>query len=184
MKIDFQLTVEDYIEFNTEFIKSSETMKKSMFIYRYVVSLMFLVAPFVFSRITEIPFLFWMGSFVIAYILWVVFYPRRIIKITEKRILKMLEEADNSEFIGEQSLSLTEDGIEKKSKVSEQKIDWISVQRITETKNLIIVYVSAVSAYIIPVRFFSSAEEKDEFLEILNSKVKTSRNSSDENPAI
>lgn len=169
IKIDFKITKEDYIEFNTYHMEHSPAVKKAIFIQRYIVSLVYLIAPFVFSRISEIPFLFWMIPFAIIYILWVCFYPRRIRRLTEKRIKKMLEEGDNSEFLGDQCMTLTEEGVEKKSPTSERKNSWASVQRIVETKNLLMIYVSAVSAYLVPLRAFEKAEEKEVFLSFLKS---------------
>lgn len=171
MKIDFKLTKEDYIEFNTYHMEHSKVVKKSMFLQRYVVSLVYLIAPFVFSRISDIPFLYWMIPFAIIYILWIVLYPKRIRRLTGKRIKKMLEEGDNSEFLGDQSIILTEEGIEKKSPTSERKNGWASVQRIEETKRLLMIYVSAVSAYLVPLNAFGSEEEKNLFINQIKSKM-------------
>lgn len=168
MKIDFQLTEQDYIDFNVYHMENSKTIKKSVFIQRYIISLIFLIAPFVFYNFADIPFSISMAIFGIIYVIWIAFYPQYLKKSVAKRISKMLEEGNNSDFLGSHSISLTEEGLEESSRLGETKKSWSAIERIDITEAHIFIYASAVSAYIIPTRAFENMKQIDEFIDMLN----------------
>lgn len=80
----------------------------------------------------------------------------------------MLDEGKNADMLGNQSLTLTEDGIVNVSNFSESKTNWGTVENVVETKEHIFIYISAVMAYIIPIRAFQSINQKNEFISSLN----------------
>nr|WP_272507525.1 YcxB family protein [Clostridium aestuarii] len=79
----------------------------------------------------------------------------------------MFNEGKNVNILGSRSLSVTEEGITSVNNSGESKTNWSSVEKITETKKHIYIYISAINAYIIPVRAFKNENEKGEFLNIL-----------------
>lgn len=171
MKIDYQLTKQDYIDFNIFHMNHSKTIKKTLFIHRYIVSLVFLALPFVLSGVSYIPIVFWLVPSVVVYILWVIFYPKYFIGIVKRRLSKMLDEGKNTIPLGRQNISITDDGITEITDHSEAKHGWNVVEDIFETKEHIFVYISAVTAHIIPVRAFKSAEEKNALIEMVNARI-------------
>ena len=74
MKLKYNLTEDDYINFNIAHMKNSKSLKRTMMINRFLTPLIFLVMPFVLVNISNIPFGYWavifcfniyiMGSFV------------------------------------------------------------------------------------------------------------------------
>ncbi len=172
MNIRYTLTKEDYIEFNQHFMNTSKSFKKTMLVQRFGVSLIFLVFPFVISTVSDIPFIYWMVTFSIAYILWILFYPKRVQKMTKKRLMKLLEEGKNEDIVGERTLTVTEEGIEQESRSMTKRTKWEAFERIEETENLWLVYVGTVTAFLIPKKVNGSADEVEDFLAAIRQRIK------------
>ncbi|MTK11455.1 MAG: YcxB family protein, partial [Clostridiaceae bacterium] len=129
----------------------STTLKKSLFVQRYVLSLIFLIIPFIVAKITNIPLWYWLTIFTIYAVLRTIFYPKFFKNRMSKRLLKMVNEGKNMDMLGNRKLSLTEEGIINITKVSESKTRWDAIESIEETEKYIFIYISSVSAYIIPI---------------------------------
>lgn len=168
MKIDYSLTKEDYINFNVFHMDYSKTMRNSIFVQRYLISLVFLIVPFFLSANSQIPFWYWFAVFCITYILWVVFYKRYAIYFLRKRVARMLDEGKNDGLLGARSLSLNENGIASSSAATETKHAWDTVVSVAATDEYIYIYVGAVMAYIVPTRVFAGDEQKTEFLNMVH----------------
>lgn len=78
----------------------------------------------------------------------------------------MLNEGKNSGILDNHSLSITEKGIIDKAEYSEEKFNLI--EKVVESNTHIFIYVSSLSACIIPKRIFNNLEEKQELLNALN----------------
>lgn len=167
MRIDYDLTREDYLAYSIHHMEHSKSIKRSLFIQRYLLSLIFFVFPFIMANATEVPLAFWLAAYTIIYILWVIYYPRYFVRSTKKRITKMINEGKNENLFGAYSIALTEDGVEQTSKTGESSVTWGGIERIDETKDHIFIYLSSVSAYVIPIRAFDNEEQKKEFMRIL-----------------
>ncbi|NMA96108.1 MAG: YcxB family protein [Clostridiales bacterium] len=171
MEIKYQLTKDDYIDFNLYHMEHSASFKRSIFIQRYIVSLIFLIMPFALKSSTDIPFWYWLTICSIVYLVWVIFYNRYMRWNTARRLSKMVDEGKNKDMLGERSLKVFEEGIMQTNELNESKVAWKSIERIAESKSHIFIYTSAVSSYIVPLRAFDDKEQKEEFLRILKTHV-------------
>lgn len=171
MKIDFELTKQDYLDFNMFHLGHSSTIKRSVFMQRYIVSIMYLIMPFVLAQISEIPFIFWGIPSLIVYISWIVFYPKYLKWHVNKTISKMINEGKNAMLLGNHSITLTENGLVETSHLSETKTNWEVIEEVLETEKHIFIYNSAVSAYIIPVSAFKDTNEKEAFMNTLHGYI-------------
>jgi hypothetical protein len=63
MKLEFNITEEDYINFNMHHIDTSKTYRRTIFKQRYIVPIVFLIVPFVLAKISKIPFSYWMVAY-------------------------------------------------------------------------------------------------------------------------
>jgi len=171
MKIDYQLTKQDYVDFNMNYMSNSKTVKKLFIAQRYIVPIIFLLIPFVMIRVTSIPLRYWFDIFLVSSVLWILFYPKYFKWTTSKRMLKMLDEGENTDMLGKRSLTLTEEGIMDSSTLSESKTDWNVIEKITQTQKHIFIFISSAAAYILPVRVFKSENEKKKFITKLNYMV-------------
>ena len=84
----------------------------------------------------------------------------------------MINEGKNADMLGKHSLRLDEEGLVIGSSLSEARTNYGAVEEVVETKEYIYIYVSSISAHIIPVRSFESVQQKDEWINKLNHKVK------------
>ena len=170
MKVEYDLTKEEYIAFNMHYIENSPTLKRSLFIQRYVVALVFLAFPFIFSKIFGAPMLLSFIVYGAIFVAWILYYPKYYMATTKKRILRMIDEGSNANLYGLRSMALTEVGVEEISEHGESRSSWNSIERIDETANHIYIFISSMNAYLVPIRAFEGRTQKDEFMEILKSK--------------
>ncbi|MCB2312820.1 YcxB family protein [Clostridium tagluense] len=170
MNLEYQITKQDYIDFNIYHMTHSVTMKRSLFILRFIFPIIFLVLPIFLIKITDIPLWYWSSVCIISSVLWIIFYPKFMKRSVEKRISKILEEGKTTGILGNHNFSFTEEGVVDKTEFSETKYNVI--EKVVQSETHIFIYVSAVMAYIIPIRIFGSVDEKSEFLNILNKTLK------------
>lgn len=168
MKLKYNLTEEDYINFNIAHMKNSKSLKRTMMINRFLTPLIFLVMPFVLDDISNISFWYWAVIFVLTYILWVVLYEKNVYKINIKRIRKMLEEKRNESLIGERILEIDGENIRIINDRVENIIYIKSIKNIIENDEYIFIYINSISAIIIPIKVFKSIEDKELFKSLLN----------------
>jgi len=167
----YDLNKQDLIDFNMFHITYSKLTRRSYFIQRYILSLSFLFLPFLLRQFTNMPIGYWLAVFILLYLYWVAFYPRRLKKIVSRRISKMLAEGKNNSVVGTHNLAISENGIVDRSETSEAKTQFGSIADIVEDKEHIFIYVNKDSAHIIPIRIFENEDQKKEFLAFLNQKV-------------
>lgn len=168
MELQFELFENDYVDFNMHYMSISPTIKRSIFIQRYIISIIYLIAPFVSAKITDIPLWYWSIGFILLYIIWVIFYPKYFRKRAIKQVVKLLKEGKNVGIIGKYTLSLTPDCIIGINDSGESKTNWGSVENIYDTENHIFIYVGSMKAYIVPLRAFKTKDEKVFFINKLN----------------
>jgi len=168
MKLNYELTEQDYLDFNIYHSKHSPTIKKSILLQRALGPVVFLIAPFLAIRITNIPLWYWLAIFFISSIIWFVFYPKYFNWELSRRVSKLLNEGKNLDMVGSRSINLTQDGLIESTPHSESKVGWDMVEMINETEDYIYIYISAVSAYIVPIRVFKDAKEKETFRNTLD----------------
>ena len=73
MEIKYNLTEEDYLNFNLFHVKNSNTVKRALNIQRFLFPVLFIVISYLFSKMTEISFLGVFIPFLLISILWVIF---------------------------------------------------------------------------------------------------------------
>lgn len=172
MKIDFILTKEDYIAYNIHHIEHSPSMRKSLNIQRYGLAMIFLVFPFIIASLTSIPLPVWLVVYGTVFIVWIKFYPKYFISSTKKRIVRLIEEGNSANLLGERSILLTEDGVEEISPQGESRTTWGSIEKIDETDDYTYIYTSPINAYLVPTRAFEGTAQKSEFLQLLRNHGK------------
>lgn len=170
IKVEYDLTKEDYIAFNMHHIDHSPTIKRSLFIQRYIVALVFLAFPFIFSNMIGVPLLLPLIVYGVIFIVWILYYPKYFTATTKKRILKMIDEGSNDNLFGPRTMTLSESGVEEVSDHGESRSSWRSIEKIDETADHIYIYISSINAYLVPIRAFEDKSQKDTFVERLKDK--------------
>lgn len=165
MEIKYNLTEEDYVNFNLFHFKNSESASKSLNMQRYSIPFIYLIVAYVFSNLADIPFLYAFIPFLIAGILWVLFYPKYFQKRIRSQTKKMIKEGKNEGLLGEHSMLLTEDGIVDTNSNGETKVNWSGIIKMKEDQSNLYLYNSSVSAYILPKRELKNLNEVRAYFE-------------------
>jgi hypothetical protein len=122
--------------------------------------------PLVLNLLSDdIPLWYWYIIFSIVFIFWIIFFPKVFKKSYIKRIKKLLDEGKNSYMFGKNILTLIEDGIIVKTEAIESK--YSHIEKAVVTDKHILIYISAVSAIIIPISCFDTVEDKSTFIKML-----------------
>ena len=177
MRLEYTLTEQDFIAFNLHYAKHSKTVKRSLFFQHYIVAIIFFAVPLSVFLIgppgqvyTEVPFIF-----LLAGIIWIVFYPKYFYNHIERNIKKMLREGSYSKLLGKHHLQITDEGIIETNSGGETKRNWNGIEKIEENEAYIFIYVSSMSANIVPKTAFSRENSKSEFMQSLQVGMESSR---------
>ena len=111
MKLKYNLTENDYINYNIEHIKNSKSIRKSMIINRYITPLIFLVVPFFLYDMETLEFKIYMFIFICLFIVWISFFDKYVYAINRKRLKKVINESNNDDLYGEKILEIIDEVI-------------------------------------------------------------------------
>lgn len=171
MKIDYELSKYDYLDFNMNYMSNLKTGKKVFIAQRYITPIVFFIVALIMTKATSIPQGDSFKGAALCYVLWAIFYPRYFNWASSKRILKMLDENGSEGMMGDHSLTLTERSIINSTPRGDSRTDWKNIKKIIETQKHIFIFISAESAYILPARVFKDENEKKKFTTNLNYMV-------------
>lgn len=163
MEINYELTEKDYLDFNVFHAENSPTIRRSILIQRLIGPVIFLIMPFYATRYTGIPLWYWVIIFGTLGALWYSFYPKYIKWEVSRRTSKLIKEGKDGKILGNKNIKLTPEGIYGTSLYSEEKVKWDSIERIEETEDYIYIFISSISAFIIPIRAFNDTNTKEKF---------------------
>ncbi|MFZ0443610.1 MAG: YcxB family protein [Bacillus sp. (in: firmicutes)] len=159
MEIDYQLTEDDYLNFNMFHVKNSKAIRRTLNMQRFLTPIIFIIASFVLPKIGSISFLGVFITFLVVSILWIIFYPRYFYSYVIRNTKKMIKEGKNDDLLGKHHMILSEEGIIDSTSNGETKVTWSGIQTVSEDKHNIYLYNSSVSAYILPKRELADVEQ-------------------------
>lgn len=168
MKLEYEITNEDYLKFNMHYLDNSADVKRSLFISRIMLTIITLGVAFLTIRDGSI---YGYLYFALIWLVIMVFFKKYFRYFMERKLKKMIKDGKNKGFLGQSSLEVQEDGLYSTSQNAEQKTKWEGVQKIATTSEHIFIYVGELAAIIVPLSSFQDDAQKEEFLQLLNSKV-------------
>ncbi|NRA38034.1 MAG: YcxB family protein [Planctomycetes bacterium] len=155
MKVSFELTMDDWIAFNTYYLYNSKEVRRTktcVQLFAPALVLMLLMYSFVNDEMTVIPTVL----LLLYAVAWFVFYPKRFYKNAIRKTMRIMKEGDNSGFLGAHEISFNDEGFTCVEPESTQMYKWSAVKQTGENDDYIFLYVTAVSAVILPKeKFFS-----------------------------
>lgn len=172
MKVSFELTRQDYIEYNLFYHLNSKESRKAMQKTRYLVPIVFLLLAYPITRLSALPFWWWATVLTIISVVMIIKYPKRFNKIIAKKAEQMLEERNSRGVLGSRTIEITETAIISAGQASETKIKWEAVERICETEYYLYLYTTFIQVCIIPKRAFESNAKMDEFIQTVKKYMK------------
>jgi len=168
IKVDYELTAQDYIDFNLFHMNNSKKMKNILFIQRFIIPLIYFALPFVLARSTNVPFWLWMVAALVVYAVWVKIYPKRMKKSISQKLLRALKEERNAKLMGKHSCTLSKDMIVDIGKGGETKAKWSSILDVIESETHVFIFISDSKAFIIPKRALTTEELRQQFIAKVN----------------
>ncbi|WP_088072301.1 YcxB family protein [Gottfriedia luciferensis] len=160
MKINYEINLEDYIEFNLHHLMHSKTVQKSLWKQRIVVSLIYLILPFLISYFFNLPLLWYLITFSLASILWFLFFPKYFYRSAKNKMIKHLSEKDDHVLFGEHLLKIDENGMKEITQSSVHEIKWDNIVEVKGTIGYFYIYFSSMQAIIIPLEAIKDDMEK------------------------
>lgn len=162
MKINFEITKDDYINFNLHHLENSKSQKNTFNILRYILPIVFSVPLyFIGTGIFNQPSQFWIIVAIIFIVVWIFTYPKQHRNLIVKQTNKLLSEGDNSSIFGSKSLEIVDGDIIVKGDYTSETIALESIKDIKVYDDMILIYISAFVAEIIPRRHLDEEAEKE-----------------------
>jgi hypothetical protein len=169
MVLNFQLTKEDLAAFHLHLYRVLPSMRQRQMVYRS------LAAFVVFFLVAGVLYL--LGSLTLEWYFLVIefglaiptffIYPIIDEKLYRQKSLKTIKEGRNKDLVGDCTVSIDETSITSTTNRGDFHEFWTTVQRIEETDTYTYIFVSDVSAFIIPRRVFSTPDDYQTFRDTL-----------------
>ncbi len=149
MQVQFDQKEDDIIAFNMFHMKHSPAMRRQRRFITWGVLCLGTACSLWISNI-------W--PFLVA-VLWAALFFGLIRILSKRNIRKLIREGRNAGLLGPCIVTISLDGIAKKTEVSETRYKWSSIERIAVTDKHAFVYLNALTVFIMPKRAFGLPSE-------------------------
>lgn len=173
MVVKYEVTKQDYIDFNLNFIETSRVMRRSLFVKRFLYPVFFLAFASLLDSVFDIPLTVLLIAVAIVSVVWILTYVKWFKRSITKKVSKLLDSGRVPGLIGAHELELGEGHLTDRTQESSTRYE--AVENIQITESHIFVYVSDVMAYMVPKKAFESQERMATFLEKLKQYKATSK---------
>lgn len=161
MEFKFEVTEEDYIKFNLYHMENSPSQKKTFNLLRYLLPLLFSVPIYAIGTVLfKQPKIYWIVIAILFVLIWIITYPNQYKKLIKKQTKKLLQEGDNSSIFGEKTMMIDENNIKVLGKFTSETILKKSIKDIKVYNDMILIYLSGITAQIVPTRYLNDESKK------------------------
>ncbi len=148
MKLQFDVTIDDLIEFHRHFFSTSKSVRRQRRIVIGTVTAISATTIVLTAR--SLP----LNLRLAAAALFAVFFPLmlRLIhtKSLDRSVRSLLAESGTEGVVGRHTLVADESGLTEETSVNETRHAWSAVQRIDETDDYVFIFISSLQAHTIP----------------------------------
>lgn len=180
MKVEFEHTREDYMDFSYEVTEGSMTIKNSLIklgtfggllflfgICFLLVNLILLNDQFILYMIS----IFSMGYGIYVLIRFVLFRKLFVRNVVERTV----RDRRIYTYLGPNVVELSEKGVRRRNSFRDERVYWKGILKVVETDKHIFIHDTDVSAFIVPKRAFATKRERKEFIRFANEMIEASR---------
>ncbi|HHW61439.1 MAG TPA: YcxB family protein [Syntrophomonadaceae bacterium] len=167
MTVKYELTLEDYLDFNIYHVMQSKTARQALLVQRIMVAMIFVALPLVINRIVGIDLKTWMPMSLFMAVLAFLFYRNFFEANIKKNLVKILAEGSPAGIIGRHKISFDEEEIVERNERGKATISWSNVEKFAENGQSFFLYYSPENAYIIPFRAFRDPAHREEFIDMV-----------------
>jgi len=171
MRVDYDVTKKDFIDFNLFHMKkSSATRTIKIFTYGIPIILIgwiLLSNSVSFDDLIIRIVIFICMAAALVVMLWLTS------KLSSKLIVsRLFNEGKNKDVLGKHTIIIDDEGLIETTENSENRTKWAGIEKIVCSDTAILVYNSAISAYIIPKRAFENERCMNDFYEFIKERIK------------
>jgi hypothetical protein len=148
MRIRYEIAVEDLLAFSVHHHQKSPTLRRNRFLTVVVLAGMIVWLSFVAAESLRIPEVLWIGTALAA--LFAVVYLRTWKRGMNRVMTKLYAEGRNRGALGVHLAELRDEGFYRRTSCGEQTVFWNGIERIESIPGYTFVYVSALSAHVLP----------------------------------
>uniref|UniRef100_UPI0032174246 YcxB family protein n=1 Tax=uncultured Draconibacterium sp. TaxID=1573823 RepID=UPI0032174246 len=164
MEINVDLTREDYIDFNKYFF-----LKKGLKKRIYIVIIIALMIPLIVDYGQPFEIFTYLKTAVLAgFIFGLIYFGGMMITI--KRTGKL--PSDNGSLLGKKKFIITDEGLVEDCESNRNLQKWKGIKSIETNDNSIFIFIDTLVAYVIPKRSFKDEAEIENFIKIIQEKIK------------
>jgi len=165
MKLQYELTNQDFIDFNINFIETSPVMRRSLLVKRFMFPVLLLASPPTLSQVFNVSFPVMMALFAILAIVWAVFYLKWFKYRIARKAEKLIKTGKVPGVVGTHELFIEQGVISDKTSAGITQYE--RIEKVIESKTHLFIYVSQVMAYIVPKKVFEAPSELESFKDVL-----------------
>lgn len=161
---EFELTADDIIDFNMHHLGNLKIYMRTEKRNKMIIAMTMIVALIYFLTKTNVPYYHYLALLLVVLgALAYAGYSACMQRSIARKIRKEITEHESRGFTGFRRIEIDKYRISESGNSGDSSCLWTAVRAIEKNDKLIIVYVSAVSAYIIPKRVFNSDKEFDDY---------------------
>ncbi len=164
IKVSYETKLEDLVAFNEYHARHSPSIRRLLQLFVGAICVLTALALFVMYRqddglrgisvfVTTVPVL-------MVVTLTLLLFPRAL----RSMVRRQFSEGTNRSIIGPRTLVLTDQGLSEQSSAGELQTKWQSVERVASNDRYLFIYLSSVSAHVIPRDAFGAPEQLEQFL--------------------
>jgi len=153
MELQYEITLDDLVTFNKYHIRHSPTCRRSYWWNLVGMIVAFVLVAVLVGALYGTPIATAIHLAILLPLSWPLWH--LIYRVTvARRLRKLYREGENRGLAGIHLIRIDAEGLAGTSQAGESKLKWVIVERIVEDNNHLYIYVSAVSAIVIPKRAF------------------------------
>jgi len=161
---EFELTADDIIDFNMHHLGNLKSYLQTERRNKMIIALIMIVALIYFLTKKNVPYYHYLALLLIVLgALAYSGYSACMKRSIARKIRKEIAEHESQGFVGFRRIEIDKYRISEFGSNGDSSCLWTAVRAIEKNDKLIIVYISAISAYIIPKRVFKSDKEFDDY---------------------
>ena len=149
MKLSFEFSMEDWLAFQAQCMNNSKEFQRLKMAVKLSLPIL-LTILFVVQLWLDLFTLVSVIVYFIASALWIQFYPSKFEADVLKRTRKMIDTGDNRILFGTHTIELTSEQLIMQGPGSNSTVNWSMISKIEETETYFFIYLTAISACIIP----------------------------------
>ncbi|MCG6168814.1 YcxB family protein [Leptospira sp. FAT2] len=165
MKLSFPLNEQDIINFNVYHFRNSKFTQRRLLLLRWLIPIWAIAVFFFLNREhLDLISILWNSPLFAIGILWFLFADKIYYWRLKNNVKNLLKEGRNNGMIGVQNLELTDDAILTENDSGSFRYSLEKIHRCEEGDGYLFLYVTSLSALIIPTNVFQNSD-KDVFLQ-------------------